>query len=92
MPVPEIYESLRDDFVLIAQYTDSQDDPTPAEVFFRYLPEGGSVPIYMILDTKGRELARLTWPADRPNMSKEEFTEFMKKGLERFKELPPGGC
>lgn len=81
MPVPEIYESLRDDFVLIAQYTDSQDDPKPAEVFNRYLPEGGSVPVYMILDSEGNELARLGWPADRPNMTKEEFLQFMKDGL-----------
>jgi len=81
MPDPAIYESLRDDFVLISQYTDDQNDSKPREVFKRYLPEGGSVPIYMILDSSGKELARLTWPADRPNMTKEEFSQFMREGL-----------
>ena len=85
MPDPAIYESLKNDFVLIAQYTDSQDDPKPAQVFQRYLPEGGSVPVYMILDTDGKELGRLTWPADRPNMTIEEFSEFMKTNLAKFK-------
>jgi hypothetical protein len=85
MPDPAIYESLKNDFVLIAQYTDSQDDPKPAQVFQRYLPEGGSVPVYMILDSDGKELGRLTWPADRPNMTIEEFSEFMRVNLAKFK-------
>jgi hypothetical protein len=85
MPDPGIYESLRDDFVLIAQYTDSQDDPKPAEVFGRYLPEGGSIPVYLILDSNGKELGRLGWPANRPNMTKEEFAEFMRVNLAKFK-------
>lgn len=84
MPEPEIYESLKNDFVLIAQYTDSQDDPKPRQVFDRYNPEGGSVPVYLILDTEGREVARLSWPAHKPNMTKTEFLAFMKEGLAKI--------
>lgn len=91
MPDPGIYKSLENDFVLTAQFTDSQDDPKPAQVKDRYLPEGGPVPVYMILDCNGKELARLGWPPDRPNMTIEEFAEFMKQGLEKFRKLPPGG-
>ena len=87
MPVAEIFESLRDDFVLIAQYTDDQKDKKPAEVFERYFPEGGSVPVYMVLDTEGNVLAQLGWPADKPNMSKEEYLAFMKEGLAKFRAL-----
>lgn len=85
MPDPEIFESLKNDFVLIAQYTDSQDDPKPAQVFNRYRPDGGSVPVYLILDSNGKELASLGWPSNRPNMTKEEFRQFMKDGLAKAK-------
>jgi hypothetical protein len=85
MPDPEIYASLQNDFVLIAQYVDDQNDPKPRKVFDRYNPEGGSVPVYMVLDTDGREIARLSWPAHKPNMTKSEFLEFMKEGLARIR-------
>ncbi|MCB9893858.1 MAG: hypothetical protein H6839_05395 [Planctomycetes bacterium] len=87
MPEPAIFESLRDDFVLIAQYTDDQDDDKPAQVFQRYKPKGGSIPVYMVLDTDGRVLAELGWPADKPNMTKEEYLAFMKEGLAKFRAL-----
>lgn len=87
MPVPAIFESLRDDFVLIAQYTDDQKDEKPREIFERYKPQGGSVPVYMVLDTEGNVLAELGWPADKPNMTKEEYLAFMKEGLAKFAAL-----
>jgi len=84
MPVPEIYESLQNDFVLIAQYTDDQKDQKPRQIFDRYNPEGGSVPVYMILDTDGMVVARLSWPAHKPNMTRDEFLAFMKEGLAKI--------
>ncbi|MCB9932455.1 MAG: hypothetical protein H6841_03445 [Planctomycetes bacterium] len=87
MPDPAIFESLRDDFVLIAQYTDDQNDEKPAKVFERFFPEGGSIPVYMVLDTDGNVLSHLEWPADRPNMTKEEYLAFMKEGLAKFAAL-----
>lgn len=87
MPEPAIFESLRDDFVLIAQYTDDKNDLKPRQVFERFFPAGGSIPIYMVLDTDGNVLAKLEWPANRPNMTKDEFLSFMKEGLAKFADL-----
>ena len=87
MPVPEVYESLRDDFVLIAQYTDDQKDDKPREVFERFKPQGGSIPVYMVLDTDGNVLSEIGWPADKPNMTKDEYLAFMKEGLAKFAAL-----
>lgn len=87
MPQPEVYTSLRDDFVLIAQYTDDKKDLKPRQLFERYFPQGGSIPMYVVLDTDGNILTQLEWPAEKLELTKEEYLAFMKEGLAKFAAL-----
>lgn len=79
-----VYSSFEKDFVLVAQYTDDQSNPKPAEVLKRYAGEGVAVPLYMVLDSDGNEIARLTPPNNIATLTTEEFIQFLEEGKTKY--------
>lgn len=84
MPRKDIFESLKNDFVLCSLYTDDTQDPKPAQWLAKYAPDDSTVPLYVIVDHEGKELGRLGWPGDAPTMDPEDFAKLLKDGKEKF--------
>ncbi len=85
MSSDEIFNMLKNDFELIAQYTDDQKDSKPSNNLKR-LTDGktSAVPLYMVLDTNGKEIARLIPPNNIASLSVEEFATFMRDAKAKF--------
>lgn len=84
MPRKEIFESLKNDFVLCSQYTDDTVDSKPAALLLKYSADDLTVPLYLIVDHEGNELARLGWPGDAPTMDLADFAKLLETGKEKF--------
>ncbi|MHC4840391.1 MAG: hypothetical protein ACYTDT_05435 [Planctomycetota bacterium] len=87
MPRDEVFKQLESDFVLVAQYTDDQQDQKPKENLTR-LTEGKvfAVPLYMVLDADGVEIARFVPPNNIAAMSAEDFAKFMSDAKAEFED------
>ncbi len=81
----DVYNQLKNDFVLIAQYTDDQNDTKPGKNLHR-LTDGKTsmVPLYMVLDVNGKEIARLEPPNNIASLTVEEFAKFMRDAKAKF--------
>ncbi|MCC6465351.1 MAG: hypothetical protein IT463_08450 [Planctomycetes bacterium] len=84
MPRPEIFESLKNDFVLCSLYTDDPFDPRPAVLLQEFAEGDLTVPLYVVVDHDGNELSRLGWPAHKPVMEVEEFAKMLEDGKKEF--------
>jgi hypothetical protein len=80
-----VWSRLQNDFVLVSQYTDDQDNPVPRENLDKYAPDVITVPLYLVVDSDGKELARLMPPTNIANLTAEEFAAFLDKGKAAFR-------
>jgi hypothetical protein len=83
-PRDAVYNQLRDDFVLVHQYTDHQEDPVPAKNLEKYAGGGVAVPLYFVVDSNGDTIARLDPPANIATLSAEEFATWLKEAKQKF--------
>lgn len=80
-----VYSRLEKDFILVSQYTDRTDNRVPAENLLRYT-QGSSfaVPLYIVTDTKGVEIARLVPPTNIASLSADQFVAFLDGAKAKF--------
>ncbi len=83
-PREEVFTRLRDEFVLVAQYTDDQNNSAPADNLIRYAGDVVQVPVYFVLDSSGAVLGRLDPPTNIANLSAEEFASFLDRAKAKF--------
>ncbi|MBK9975897.1 MAG: hypothetical protein IPP14_14085 [Planctomycetes bacterium] len=83
-PEAAVYDQLKEDFVLVSQYTDHQTDPVPAENLVHYAGDGIAVPLYIVVDSKGKEIARLTPPTNIASLSTSEFADFLREAKQKY--------
>ncbi|MBE7492892.1 MAG: hypothetical protein HS108_14215 [Planctomycetes bacterium] len=83
-PADEVYSQLEKEFVLVAQYTDDPNNALPAQNLIRYAGDGVAVPLYIVTDTKGKEIARLTPPTNIARLSTREFADFLRGARQKF--------
>ncbi len=88
IPVDTVFNQLRDDFVLTAQYTDHQTDPTAALLLQKYSPEEFAVPLYIVVDNKGNEIARLTPPTNITSLTSADFAKFLEEAKRKYAQAP----
>jgi hypothetical protein len=79
-----VWSRLENDFVLVSQYTDDKNDNRPKENVVKYAGAEFAVPIYIIVDSEGRELERLVPPTNIANLSSKEFADFLDRGKKKF--------
>jgi hypothetical protein len=80
-----VFNQLKEDFVLVEQFTDDKSDPVPAQNLREYTKDGGyAVPLYIVTDSQGRELDRLTPPGNIANLSAREFADFLERAKAKF--------
>lgn len=85
-PAESVYGQLKNDFVLVAQYTDHQTDPVPALNLEKYAGTGFAVPLYVVTDSKGVEIARLTPPSNISTLTTGEFADFLRDAKRKYAE------
>lgn len=84
-PREEVYRQFENDFVLLAQYTDDQNDPRAQENLQAYTKDGGyAVPLYIVTDSEGREIARLTPPGNIATLSAAAFASFLESAKAKY--------
>lgn len=84
-PRDQVFNQFKDDFVLVAQYTDDPDDPVPAQNLHKYTGGGSfAVPLYIVTDSKGRELARLVPPTNISSLSGSQFASFLQDAKQKY--------
>lgn len=84
-PKDEVYSQLKEDFVLVAQYTDDPKDPVPAQKLSEYTGGGSfAVPLYIVADHNGKEIARFVPPTNIASLSSKEFAEFLRNAKQKY--------
>lgn len=83
-PSDEVFKQLEKDFVLVAQYTDDPNDVVPGQNLLKYAGDAVAVPLYIVTDSKGKELARLTPPTNIASLSAGEFADFLTRAKQKF--------
>ncbi|MCF6274309.1 MAG: hypothetical protein L3J05_00910 [Robiginitomaculum sp.] len=82
-PKNEVFSKFGD-FVLVQQFTDDSDDSRPAKNLVKYSGKGVAVPLYMVLDKNGKEIARLTPPTAITSLTGQEFAAFMASARQKY--------
>lgn len=83
-PRDEVFSRLKDQFVLVSQYTDDQNDPAPALNLVKYSGAMVQVPKYFVLAPDGSVLGKLDPPTNIANLSAEEFARFLDDAKAKF--------
>ena len=84
-PHEDVFRQLRDDFVLVAQYTDDKNDPQASLNLQAYTKDGGyAVPLYIVSDSSGEEIARLTPPGNIASLSTATFAAFLESAKAKY--------
>lgn len=84
IPEASVFNQLKDDFVLTSQYTDHQTDAAPALLLQKYSPEEFAVPLYIVVDNKGNEIARLTPPTNITSLTAADFAKFLEDAKRKY--------
>jgi hypothetical protein len=85
IPDDQVFNQLKDDFVLVAQYTDDQKDATPARNLQKYTQgQGIVVPLWIVTDANGKEIDRLVPETNINNLTPEKFASFLREAKQKY--------
>ncbi len=82
---PKMKSMVQRDFIAVWQFADGMDDDRPYQNARRLAGNGDlGFPFFMVLDTDGKEIARLVPPDNLGNLTNADFVDFLRKAKHEF--------